>query len=87
MPPKPLEFSRTASRLPGSTASPPAPAAPKVLAKAPEREALEAPVAVVVMGELQAMLIPEEQDDLLKVTDGSHEYIIECARVAWVEIG
>ena len=34
-----------------------------------------------------AMLIPEEQDDLLKVTDGSHEYIIECGRVAWVEIG
>ena len=23
-----------------------------------------------------AMLIPSEQDDLLKVTDGSHEYII-----------
>ena len=34
-----------------------------------------------------AMLIPAEQDDLLKVTDGSHEYIIECERVAWVEIG
>ena len=34
-----------------------------------------------------AMLIPEEQDDLLKVTDGSHEYIIECERVAWIEIG
>jgi hypothetical protein len=34
-----------------------------------------------------AMLIPSEQDDLLKVTDGSHEYIIECGRVAWIEIG
>ena len=34
-----------------------------------------------------AMLIPEEQDDLLKVTDGSHECSIECGRVAWVEIG
>jgi hypothetical protein len=33
------------------------------------------------------MLIPEEQDDLLKVTDGSHEYILECERVAWIEIG
>jgi len=35
----------------------------------------------------KAMLIPEEMDGLVKVTDGSHVYIVDAERVAWVEIG
>ena len=34
-----------------------------------------------------AMLIPDEGDDLIKLTDGRSEYIIEAAAVAWVRIG
>jgi hypothetical protein len=34
-----------------------------------------------------ALLIPAEQDSLVKLTDGSHEFIIDAERVAWVEIG
>ena len=35
----------------------------------------------------RAMLIPTEADGLVKVTDGSHVYIVDSERVAWVEIG
>lgn len=35
----------------------------------------------------KALLIPEEADGLVKVTDGSHVYIVDADRVAWVEIG
>jgi hypothetical protein len=35
----------------------------------------------------KALLIPEEADGLVKVTDGSHIYIVDAGRVAWVEIG
>jgi hypothetical protein len=35
----------------------------------------------------KAMLIPEELDGLVKVTDGSHVYIVDAERVAWIEIG
>ncbi len=35
----------------------------------------------------RAMLIPEALDHLVKVTDGSHVYIVDAERVAWVEIG
>lgn len=35
----------------------------------------------------KALLIPEEADGLIKVTDGSHVYIVDADRVAWVEIG
>jgi hypothetical protein len=35
----------------------------------------------------KALLIPEESDGLVKVTDGSHVYIVDAERVAWVEIG
>jgi len=35
----------------------------------------------------RAMLIPCEADGLVKVTDGSHVYIVDSVRVAWVEIG
>jgi hypothetical protein len=33
------------------------------------------------------MLIPQESDGLVKVTDGSHVYIVDAERVAWLEIG
>jgi hypothetical protein len=35
----------------------------------------------------RAMLIPDEPDHLVKLTDGRHEYIIDGARVAWVRVG
>jgi hypothetical protein len=35
----------------------------------------------------KAMLIPAEADGLVKVTDGSHVYIVDSDRVAWIEIG
>jgi hypothetical protein len=35
----------------------------------------------------KALLIPEEADGLIKVTDGSHVYIVDAERVAWLEIG
>jgi hypothetical protein len=35
----------------------------------------------------RAMLIPCESDGLVKVTDGSHVYIVDSERVAWLEIG
>ena len=35
----------------------------------------------------KAMLIPCVADGLAKVTDGSHVYIVDAERVAWVEIG
>lgn len=34
-----------------------------------------------------AMLIPDEPDHLVKVSDGKHIYIIDSARVAWIKIG
>ena len=34
-----------------------------------------------------AMLIPDEPDHLVKVTDGQSVYIIDSERVAWVRIG
>jgi hypothetical protein len=34
-----------------------------------------------------AMLIPDEADHLVKVTDGQNVYIIDSERVAWVRIG
>ena len=34
-----------------------------------------------------AMLIPDEADHLVKVTDGQSVYIIDSERVAWVRIG
>ncbi len=35
----------------------------------------------------RAMLIPDEEDHLVKLTDGRHEYMIDAERVAWVRIG
>jgi len=35
----------------------------------------------------RAMLIPDEEDHLVKVTDGKHIYILDAERVAWLRIG
>ena len=34
-----------------------------------------------------AMLIPDEADHLVKVTDGKSVFIIDAERVAWIRIG
>lgn len=34
----------------------------------------------------RAMLIPDEPDHLVKVTDGRSVYIIEAQHVAWIQI-
>lgn len=34
-----------------------------------------------------ALLVPAEEDNLLKLTDGSREYLLNAARIAWIEIG
>lgn len=34
-----------------------------------------------------AMLLPDEPDHLVKLTDGKHVYIIDAAEVAWIKIG
>lgn len=35
----------------------------------------------------RAMLIPDEADHLVKVTDGSAIYILDAERIAWIRIG
>lgn len=35
----------------------------------------------------RAMLIPDEPDHLVKVTDGKSIFIIDAERVAWIRIG
>jgi hypothetical protein len=35
----------------------------------------------------KAMLIPDEADHLVKVTDGKAVYVIDAERVAWLKIG
>lgn len=34
-----------------------------------------------------AMLLPDEPDHLIKLTDGKHVYILDAAQVAWIKIG
>ena len=34
-----------------------------------------------------AMLIPDEPDHLVKVTDGKSVFIIDAERIAWIRIG
>jgi hypothetical protein len=34
-----------------------------------------------------AMLLPDEPDHLVKVTDGKHVFIVDADRVAWIKIG
>jgi len=35
----------------------------------------------------KALLVPAEADKIIKLTDGSREYLIDAYRVMWVEIG
>ncbi len=35
----------------------------------------------------RAMLIPDEDDHLVKVTDGQSVYILDAEQVAWLKIG
>ncbi|MBX3373410.1 MAG: hypothetical protein KF817_06210 [Phycisphaeraceae bacterium] len=35
----------------------------------------------------KALVVPLEEDRLLKLTDGAREYLIDVQRVAWIEIG
>lgn len=35
----------------------------------------------------KALLVPVEEDRIVKLTDGTREYLIDAQRVAWVEIG
>lgn len=35
----------------------------------------------------RALLVPAEEDNIVKLTDGSREFLIDAERVAWVEIG
>ncbi|MGI9012997.1 MAG: hypothetical protein ACR2GY_01965 [Phycisphaerales bacterium] len=35
----------------------------------------------------KALLIPEEEDAMIKVTDGSRVFVIDAHRVAWIIIG
>ena len=34
-----------------------------------------------------AMLLPDEQDHMVKVTDGRHVYIIDAEQIVWIQIG
>ncbi len=34
-----------------------------------------------------ALLVPAEDDNIVKLTDGKREYFIDASRIAWVEIG
>lgn len=35
----------------------------------------------------KALLVPAEADKILKLTDGTREYLIDSYRVMWIEIG
>ncbi len=34
-----------------------------------------------------AILVPAEEDQVLKLTDGTQEYLLDTERILWVEIG
>ena len=34
-----------------------------------------------------AMLVPDEADHLIKLTDGKHVFILDAERVDWIRIG
>ncbi len=34
-----------------------------------------------------AMLVPDEADHMVKVTDGQHVYIIDASQLVWIKIG
>ncbi len=35
----------------------------------------------------KALIVPAEEDRIVKLTDGSREYLVDSQRVAWIEIG
>ena len=35
----------------------------------------------------QALLVPAEEDKIVKLTDGTREYLLDASRIAWVQIG
>jgi len=35
----------------------------------------------------KAPLVPAEADRLVKLTDGTREYLVDADRVVWIEIG
>ncbi len=45
------------------------------------------PSGLAALAVKHAMLVPDEDDHLVKVTDGKSIYIIDAERVAWVQIG
>lgn len=34
-----------------------------------------------------ALLVPVESDNIVKLTDGKREYLLDAERIAWIEIG
>ena len=34
----------------------------------------------------RALIVPAEEDRIVKLTDGSREYLVDAQRVVWVEI-
>lgn len=36
---------------------------------------------------MSAMLLPDEDDHLVKLTDGKHVFIIDAEPVSWIQIG
>jgi len=45
------------------------------------------PAAIATLEVKRAMLIPDEDDHLVKVTDGSAIYVLDAERIAWLRIG
>lgn len=35
----------------------------------------------------KALIVPAEEDRIVKLTDGAREYLVDAQRVTWVEIG
>ncbi len=35
----------------------------------------------------KALLVPAEEDKIVKLTDGSREYLLDSERIAWIQIG
>ena len=35
----------------------------------------------------RALLVPAEEDNIVKLTDGTREYLLDADRIAWVQIG
>lgn len=47
----------------------------------------DVPDAVAHLSITAAMIVPDEDDHLVKLTDGRSEYVIDAERVAWARIG